>query len=482
MKNIKSKLDKWRGDSNKNIVVVGDSLFIIGQDWAKSLHRKTPYVGDLSPFDSGISYAQMNKFLNKFLEKDNSQIVNIKEPQKWKEKGKECTGSGDKEVCTPKFVKDNDKKPSLDEGDIIKSQHRLYCSRMWYYADEIHKYVPGSINIKQGKSDCYSDGDITFKLRAYKVGGSDGNGHKKNGNDKNGNFMWGHNLTRVGNWEVEYAFKNASVFWTGACFGKNTILKLSNNKEKHIWKIKPGDILENNNKVTGIMKCKVGSNEIFKLNNILVTGTHRVLYNGEFIETCEHPDAVKDENYNEEFVYCLNTESKTIKIADNIFTDWDELNQQDIINLTARFSNEIERECEENKTIGKIIHKYIDSGFHPDTYINMQNGNLKQFKYIKCGDTLEGGNKVTTIIKISAKDIDIYKHNINGSTIIGTQNLVYIEDDKIKTTYYNEKDWEIYNNNSSQVKYLYHIITDNNKLSINEVQFAGYNKNLEIFL
>lgn len=476
MANIRSKRSQAAPHAvNYNIVILDpgiydnqNAVFLLDQDWKEGLFGKTPYIGDYSPFDSGMTNKDKIKYIKTKSGQIYEDIVTLEHPKPDQRDGTKKEGG----KTVPKWKK---WERADGDGPQLTIAQRLYCSRMWYYGEELHSYVPKSIKIQQGnKTSNYSDGNLVFTLRAYTVAG------------KKKNFIWGHNRTRVGNlFERDYSFKNVSAMWSSACFGKNTMIKLSNNKEKYIWKIKPGDILENDNKVTGIMKCKVGSNEIFNLNNILVTGTHRVLYNGEFISTCEHPDAVKDGNYTEDYVYCLNTESKTIKINNHVFNDWDELNEKDITNLKVNLTNEFERELrtQHNNLIGKTIHKYIDSGFHPYTSINVEKGKSKYIKYVKCGDILDNGGKVTAVIKIDASDIPIYKHSINDTFIFGTQNLVYNNDNTIKTTYYNEKERELYQpEKQDSIKYLYHLLTDKDEFNINKTTFACYNQNLQIFL
>ena len=274
------------------------------------------------------------------------------------------------------------------------------------------------------------------------------------------------------------------------CFGKNTDIKLDNGRMKAIYKIKPGDILENNNKVNAVMKCKLSGKSLYKLNETIVTSHHRVLHNNEFIYTYMHPNATlyDNKNYKDKYVYCLTTDSKTINIGEHVFIDWDELTNKDISSLKLTLSNEFEREQEnknsENINIGKIIHKHIDSGFHPYTTIKLKNGETRYLKDIRHGDILDNSSSVNAIVKIDASDIDIYKHDIDGNSIFGTANLTYVNHNKIKTTYYNENKREPYNLNEDKTKvnYLYHILTNTGSFTINNIEFTCYNKNLEIFL
>ena len=64
---------------------------------------------------------------------------------------------------------DNYENAKAKEGsNITDLKDRLHASRMWYWHDEVHRYVEGSAAIRQGRDGSYADGDISFKLRAYK--------------------------------------------------------------------------------------------------------------------------------------------------------------------------------------------------------------------------------------------------------------------------------------------------------------------------
>lgn len=437
---------------NLNLYVDSDekALIMIQQKWSDGFMQYKPMMTGKWPipqFDGITTY------------KGNAGV-------EWVAKAKQ----DDSHYEESKSKKDDDENP-ID--NVTDSQHRLYASRMWYWENEVHRYVPGSARIRQGRNGSYAEGDITFKLYAY-----------KSSFDKNDVFAT--RGGRVGTWEEKASFKNSVMTdadCMSGCFGKNVQIKMNNGKMKAIYKIKPGDILENNNKVNGVMKCKLAGKSLYKLNETIVTSHHRILHDNKFIHAYMHPNAIKYNNtdYDDNFVYCLTTDSKTIKINEEIFTDWDELNEKDIINLKRKLENEFERET--INTTGQTIHKYIDSGFHPYTSINMQKGKSKYIKNIKCGDMLENGSKVTAVIKIDAADIPIYKHSINDVSIFGTQNLVYNNDNNTKTTYYTEKERELYKPEKTEsIKYLYHILTDKNEFNINKITFACYNKNLEIFL
>ena len=84
----------------------------------------------------------------------------------------------------------------------------------------------------------------------------------------------------------------------------------------------------------------------------------------------------------------------------------------------------------------------------------------------------------------------LYKHNIYDKTFYGTKNIVYAtkksySKQKLKnvSTYFQHniqkrQEWSPNKN----IKQLYHVITDNKYIFIDDVPFAHYNDSLEVFL
>ena len=91
---------------------------------------------------------------------------------------------------------------------------------------------------------------------------------------------------------------------------------MNNGEKKKIIDIAVGDILKNNNKVTAKFKVKREGSTMCKLGitNIIVSDSHLVKCNGEWIRMFKHPEAEKMPNYNEPYLYCLNTSNKNIVI------------------------------------------------------------------------------------------------------------------------------------------------------------------------
>lgn len=118
-----------------------------------------------------------------------------------------------------------------------------------------------------------------------------------------------------------------------SCFHPDTFVKLNDNERK-ICKMKNldlGDILENGSVVLSVMKLNKTENDIFyRLSdgvngaNIYVTGTHLIMYNGNYIEVSKHPDAVMEKSMESDYLSCIITSDHKIQLGERLFYDWDD--------------------------------------------------------------------------------------------------------------------------------------------------------------
>ena len=208
------------------------------------------------------------------------------------------------------------------------------------------------------------------------------------------------------------------------CFSGETYVKMRNNKEKKIKEIKVGDELKGNNIVISIMELKSDINNMYIYDDIKVSGSHKVLEDNKWIEIKESKRSKKIEWNKEDNVYCLNTSKGKINIKNNIFKDFKETINMNLLNKYNKYylnllNNEIIKEVEE----GKDYYQpgIIDIG---ENKIIMNNGEMKDIKEIEVNDILEGKNKVLGKIK-SKEIIDIYrigKKYLSGKTVIKIKN------------------------------------------------------------
>ena len=194
---------------------------------------------------------------------------------------------------------------------------------------------------------------------------------------------------------TEVLHVKASAIPSLRCFDKNTKFTLSNYCVKNIQDICVGDVLLNGNIVTAKIKVLSTGLDMYKLNDIIVSGCHIVKYSKKWIPVREHPDAIAIK-YNEPYLYCLNTTTKTIVLNNLIFTDWDEVYDDDLQFLL----NYKDIKTTEN------ISKVLDSGFDEDVKVKTIEG-YKLFKNIEIGDILFSGGIVYGIVELEKNNLGI---------------------------------------------------------------------------
>uniref|UniRef100_A0A6C0H9K4 Vint domain-containing protein n=1 Tax=viral metagenome TaxID=1070528 RepID=A0A6C0H9K4_9ZZZZ len=191
------------------------------------------------------------------------------------------------------------------------------------------------------------------------------------------------------------------------CFDKNTLLKMSDRTMKKISEIKVGDELwqvgDNKNIVTAKLKLLAINNKMYQLGDVIVSGSHRVRHNGIWIFVSKHPDAKVVENYNEPIIYCLNTTCKEFTIGNYVFSDWDEITEDNylVINDYLKTNNPEYKEKDLDKT---NIHKLFDTGFDEYTYIHLKDRKISKISCVKLGDILKNGEKVYGLVEILNQD------------------------------------------------------------------------------
>jgi hypothetical protein len=148
------------------------------------------------------------------------------------------------------------------------------------------------------------------------------------------------------------------------CFDKDTIFKINDGTSKKIVDIKNGDILHDNNVVNAIIKVESKDSVIYKLNNIIVSDSHMVKYLGKWIKVSSHPNAIRYSFYNEPYLYCLNTSNKTINIDDFVFSDWDEIYDDELDEImTISELNNLNDILSDFLSLSKIEEGKVEANF-----------------------------------------------------------------------------------------------------------------------
>ena len=256
-----------------------------------------------------------------------------------------------------------------------------------------------------------------------------------------------------------------------SCFDKNTIIETNKGNIK-IKNIKSGMILKNGDKVTAIFKLVYNNLEIYKLDNIIVTGCHKVFHaNLGWINVKDHPNSKKIENYSEPVIYCLSTQTKRLIINNHTFLDWDEIEPVDIIKLKNLHY------LKNNSSLADI-HKHLESGLDGNIMIELENGKTVKLKNIQLNDQLYSGEKIIGIVEIDTTDIcAVKKYKFKDFEIIGAPNIHF-------------KDKDLGNFNTLKLEgviiekpdKLYHILTDTGFFIIGGHKLRDYNSAIENIL
>jgi hypothetical protein len=260
------------------------------------------------------------------------------------------------------------------------------------------------------------------------------------------------------------------------CFDKNTNLLMKDGTTKKITDICVGDYLCYDGLVTAIIKVDTKGSIMYNLNNTIVSDTHLVLYKDKWIRVKDHPDAIKIDEYIEPYLYCLNTQNKTIFINNTLFSDWDELvNEKLTVILKDTYFKKIN---------SRQIHELLDSGFNGSTQIKLHDGTIKEIKCVEIGDRLMNNELVYGIVEINGSTIQNQYQYILGKNnfIEGSQNINYYNQNKniVSTMALDEIKYKRVIKKKKEK--LYHLITDTQTFYIKNIQFCDYNATIDLFL
>jgi len=190
------------------------------------------------------------------------------------------------------------------------------------------------------------------------------------------------------------------------CFSKDTVIVLKDGFCP-IKDIVIGDVMQDGSTVTATMKFNCdGSEELYVLDGIIVSGSHIVYINGKPIFVKECKDAVPFNGTLSE-LYCLNTSSHKIQIfGDNViveFADWEELDNNsmsDWDHLVRKFLNN-----EDYKSVSEPILN-SETGFIVSSKVETKEGPV-DISQISIGDTVFDGDvwtEVTGTVRLNGEE------------------------------------------------------------------------------
>ena len=268
------------------------------------------------------------------------------------------------------------------------------------------------------------------------------------------------------------------------CFDKNTYITMNEGNSRKINDIQVGDILANNNMVTGKIMVETKGSIMYELDDIFVSDSHIVKYGDKWIPVSKHPNAKKCTFYQEPYLYCLNTTNKNIVINGYIFSDWDEINDEDIINIQKNTNHMFNEKND--------IHKCLDGGFVGHTEIKLNDGIVKQIKDIRVGDILENNTIVYGIVEINGRSLNgQYIFNLGNKIFEGGPNLTICDKNiNVTSTLNLIENYDSYLDNQINSKKptskienkLYHLLTNKKTFYIHNIRFYDYNASIDLFL
>lgn len=268
--------------------------------------------------------------------------------------------------------------------------------------------------------------------------------------------------------QIIFNLQGSGIPGIPGCFDEDTEIMTSDNKMVKIKDIEVGMKLYDGSTVTGKMKMNAYGNDMYNLGNIIVSENHRVIFKNRLIKAKDHPYAYKIK-YNKMFIYCLNTSSKYIIIDNYKFTDYDDLDKDEIKELKYMFYNFKKTD----------LHDKYEGGLDKDTEITLLNGEVKKISELNIYDKLSNGEIVMGLVEIDG-NINKYRYHLHNLEIIAGNNISFYDSNlgiirnisnsllKEKINHKNEK--------------LYSIVTNVGYFTINKYKFYDYNGVLDAFL
>ncbi len=268
--------------------------------------------------------------------------------------------------------------------------------------------------------------------------------------------------------QIIFNLQGSGIPGVPGCFDENTKIKTYDNKMINIKDIKLGTILHDGSIVTGKMKMSAYGNDMYNLNNIIVSENHRVIYKNKLIKAKDHPEAYRIK-YNKLFIYCLNTSSKYILIDNYKFTDYDDLDEDEKKELKYMFYD----------FKNDDLHNKYEGGMCENTEIKLFNGEVKTLGNLNIYDKLSNGEIVMGLVEIDG-NIDKYRYYLHNLEIIAGNNLSFY--DTNLGILRNISDSLLKEKINPDNKKLLSIVTNTGYFTINNYKFYDYNGVLDAFL
>jgi hypothetical protein len=260
-----------------------------------------------------------------------------------------------------------------------------------------------------------------------------------------------------------------------SCFDENTQIRMINGTYKNIKDVYPNEILYGNSLITSKMKLSTQGVTMYNYRNTIVSGTHSVYVNGKLTKIKDIPEAQVIDDYDKPFIYCINTDNKVININDEVYCDWDEINDGNLYILYKRLGSKFTPIFNR-----KDIHKYLDGGFTKDTMITMENGSKKPIQDVNIEDKIYGGARVYGTVEITTNNMNVYSTELQGIKVVGAPNLQVYNENLGHFSHLQPKS-TILSIDKRPTK-LYHLLTEDKRIVVDGCSFYDYNGSIDVIL
>lgn len=182
------------------------------------------------------------------------------------------------------------------------------------------------------------------------------------------------------------------------CFDPDTEIETINKGKIPIKRVEISDRIAKGSKVLGKFTFSSKGAEMYDLDGIVVSGYHKVNYNGRIIHVKEHPYAKRVE-YTKPEIICLITHDHTINIRGKSseihhFADYEE-----------DTSDEVQYEIE-RITFGRVVKARSPPAIHPNTFVNMYGNEVEGIHFLRIGERIQDGSAISGIVTIHSSLIE----------------------------------------------------------------------------
>jgi hypothetical protein len=223
------------------------------------------------------------------------------------------------------------------------------------------------------------------------------------------------------------------------CFIPSTAVKLKNGKIKTMNKLRPGDITACGSKILGMIYIHKNTVKLWKYNQVLLTGSHLVYEDGLWKRVNKSKQGIDLGKVNTSLV-CPITSTRRIRINDTLFTDYEEIDFSETIDIIY----------------SKNLFKELNGS--DDEYIIKENGGFIELNFQEMSDIHKNNDIIGFIECIHETPIKVIDNK-------------YLED----TIIYN-KNWRPIQGNSEMMENIrsYHFITANGLIMFNGSVFRDF--------